>query len=188
MIRCTYGAPYRWEDKLSISLRLQWILMIFIIIGGIFIIVINTPYGTTEQHTAIENFTEKVPYGVTENYTEKETYTEPVYHGYLMGEDINAEITYALMNVTSYSFNNTGKNFRGQNEYMYTVCYQIYCYNYSNITNSDIKTDYVTKYKDIQKSRNVTKYIDIQKSRQVNKTMNINLSLLQRVLQNKNLR
>jgi hypothetical protein len=188
MTRYTSGAGYRWEDKLSISLRLQWILMILIIAGGIFLIVINTPYGTTEQYTAVENFTEKVPYDVTENYTEKETYKEPLYHGYLINEDPNVGITYALINVTSFSFNNTGKNFRGQNEYMYTVCYQIYCYNYSNITDSDIKTDYVTNYKDIQKSRNVTNYKDIQKSRQINKTININLSLLQRVLHNKSLK
>ena len=86
------------------------------------------------------------------------------------------------------TFDYTGKNFRGQNEYMYTVCYQIYCYNYSNITDADIKTDYVTKYRDIQKSHIVTKYRDIQKSGQVNKTMNINLSLLQRVLQNKKIK
>ena len=162
--------------------------MILIIAGGIFLIGINIPYTTTEQYTDIENYTEKVPFDVNENYTEKEAYTEPVYRGYLINEDPNEGITYTLINVTSFSFNNTGKNFRGQNEYTYTVCYQIYCYNYSNITDADIKTDYVTKYRDIQKSHIVTKYRDIQKSGQVNKTMNINLSLLQRVLQNKKIK
>jgi hypothetical protein len=160
--------------------------MILIISGGIFLIVVNTPYGTTEQYTAIENFTEKVPYDVTENYTEKEAYIVPVYDGYLINEYPNEGIIY-MINVTSFSFNNTGKNSRGQNEYMYTVCYQIYCYNYSNITDTEIKTDYVTNYMDIQKSRNVTKYKDILRFRQINKTLDINLSVLQRLLQNKNL-
>ena len=162
--------------------------MILIIAGGIFLIGINIPYVTSEEYTDIESFIEKVPYNVTENYTEKEAYTEPIYRGYLINEDPNEGITYTLINVTSFSFNNTGKNFRNQNEYTYTVCYQIYCYNYSNITDADIKTDYVTKYRDIQKSHIVTKYRDIQKSGQVNKTMNINLSLLQRILQNKSLK
>ena len=160
--------------------------MILTIAGVIFLIGINIPYVTIEQYTDIENLTEKVTYNITENYTEKEAYTEPIYRGYLI--DPNEGITYNLINVTSFSFNDTGKNFRGQNEYMYTICYQIYCYDYSNITDADIKTDFVTKYRDIQKSRLVTKYKDIQKSSKLNKTMYINLSLLQRVLQNESLK
>lgn len=172
---------------MSISVRLQWFLMIFIIVVTIFLIGINISYSTIEPYTDIENYTEQIPYNVTENYTDKEAYTVPEYNGYLMNEDPKEDITYILKNVTSYSNNKTGKNVRGQDEYTYTVCYQFYCYNRSNITFADIETVYVTKYRDIEKSRQVTKYKGIEKSREVNKTRYINLSLLQRVLNNKNL-
>ncbi len=171
---------------MSVPIKLQWFLMIFIIAGTIILIGINIAYTTAEQYTDIENYTEKIPYNVTENYTEKEAYTVPMYSGYLVNEDSEKGITYQLNNVTSYSYNNTGKNVRGQDEYTYRICYQFYCYDRSNITYADIETGYVTKYRDIQKSHQVTKYRDIQKSRSVNKTRYINLSILQRILENKN--
>ncbi|VVB94010.1 Uncharacterised protein [uncultured archaeon] len=171
---------------MSVPIKLQWFLMIFIIAGTIILIGINIAYTTTEQYMDIENYTEKIPYDVTENYTDKEAYTVPMYRGYLINEDTEKGMTYILGNVTSYSYNYTGKNIRGQDEYTYRICYQFYCYDHSNITYEDIETEYVTKYREIQKSHQVTKYEEIQKSRAVNKTRYINLSILQRILKNKN--
>lgn len=173
----------------SISLKIQWFLMIFIIFSTIIFIVANKPYTTIEYYNTIENYTEKEPYTTIENYTEKEAYIVPIYHGYLFHNDIlkDERITYILSNVTSYSFNYTGKNFKGQDQYNYTVCYQYYCYQYPNITDIIMYTDNVTKYKDIQKSREMTKYRNIQKYYNVNKTRYVNLSLIQRILQKKSI-
>ncbi len=171
---------------MSVPIKLQWLLMIFIIAGAIILIGINIAYTTAEQYTDIENYTEKMPYNATENYSEKEAYTVPMYSGYLVNEDPEKDITYQLDNVTSYSYNKTGKNIMGQDEYTYRICYQFYCYDRSNITYADIETESVTKYRDVQKSRQVTKYNEFQKSRAVNKTRYVNLSLLQRILKSKN--
>ncbi len=171
---------------MSVPMKLQWFLMIFIIASTIILIGINVAYTTAEQYTDIENYTEKVPYNVIENYTEKEAYTVPMYSGYLVNDEPEKGMTYQLDNVTSYSYNITGKNIRGQDEYTYRICYQFYCYDRPNITYADIETESVTKYRDVQKSRQVTKYNEIQKSRDVNKTRYVNLSFLQRILKNKN--
>lgn len=161
--------------------------MISIIFGTIFFIIVNKPYTTIEYYNVTENYTEKEPYTAIENYTEKEIYTVPIYRGYLFHDDIleGESITYILNNVTSYSLNYTGKDFREKDQYNYTICYQYYCYQYPNITDTLIYTDNVTKYRIIQKSREVTKYRDIQKYREVNKTRYTNVSLIQRVFQNK---
>ncbi len=172
---------------MPISFRLNWYQIIFIVIIAVILIGINLPYTTKEPYRIFENYTEKMPYKVTENYSEKQIYQEPIYHIYLWSEVPEDEIRYVFENVTSYSYNHTGKNVVGLDEYIYTVCQQIYCSNYSNITDASIKTNYVTKYKNIQKSRKVIKYRNFQKSREVNKTIYINLSLLQRILKDKNL-
>lgn len=169
------------------SIKLQWFLMISIILGTIIIIGINIPYTTTEQYNTTENYTEKQPYTGTNNYTEQETYTVPIYHGYLFHDDIlqSESITYILENVTQYFFNYTGKNNKQQDEYNYTICYQLYCHQYTNITDTAIRVDNVTKYRNVQKTREVEKYRYIIKFRKVNKTIYTNISLLQRFLQNK---
>jgi hypothetical protein len=161
--------------KLRQSLIICTIVTILVFIGA------NISYTTMESYNFTENYTSQEPYNVLENYTVKEPYNDTVYNGYLFGNNGEYDITYFIDNATSYSYNLTGINV---GKYDYTICQQLYCYEYSNITDVDIRTSYIIKYRDVQKSREVTKYRDVQKHRVVNKTRYVNLSLMERILQN----
>ncbi|MCX9009783.1 MAG: hypothetical protein OIN66_01555 [Candidatus Methanoperedens sp.] len=184
------------------------ILSIFIIL---ILIAINIPYTTAEPYTEKEFYTETEPYTATQTYYEKESYTENIPLNnyttsgwYLTDDRINDEfdlkvsvkntgnasgefwITFHvkstngsfdvttnrtfLMPNGSYQFKQT---FAGRFSYTSYKVYQT--------------TREVTKYRDVPKERDITAYRDIEKSRDAVKQREIKLSLIERILEDKNL-
>lgn len=186
-----------------------WVILSISII--VVLIAINIPYTTAEPYTEKELYTETEPYTETQKYREKEAYIENVplnnytTSGWYLNDDrINDKfdikvsvkntgntsgefwITFhvkstnesfdvttdraLLMPNESYQFK---KTFAGRFSY---VSYKVYQ-----------TTKEVTKYRDVTREREITANRTIEKFLEVVKQREIRLSLIERILGDKNL-
>jgi hypothetical protein len=176
-------------------------------------------YTINEAYSDIEYYSESEPYNDIEYYMVKEpydtqvinAYNSPVYTTYYSGW---IEYTNGVTNFrqtftggwSSYDTVYTGQDFWNNNEYTLKVCNSEYCYTYYRVHSwnfnshqevrgyeTKYRTDTITQYRDVQKSREITKYRNVQKSRTVIKyhdvpkfrdiikTKDVTLSTVQRI-------